>query len=153
MAEGAKVYPLKRQHPEPLWRHVLGSRLRALRTERGETLAETAERAGISPQYLSEIERGRKEPSSEMIAALAGALDTTLADLATAVTQDLRRSQSDLRAPAEKTALRPKAPSGPVDPAVYLPADPTMCLTANPGGILPTTPPPHNTLAPLATAA
>ena len=69
-------------------------RLRALRAERAETLAETAERAGISPQYLSEIERGRKEPSSEMIAALAGALDTTLADLTTQVTEDLRRSQS-----------------------------------------------------------
>ena len=74
MAEVARVYPLKRQQPEPLWREVLGSRLRALRADRDETLAQTAERAGISPQYLSEIERGRKEPSSEMIAALAGAL-------------------------------------------------------------------------------
>lgn len=90
MAEVARVYPLNRQQPEPLWRQVLGSRLRALRAGRGETLAETAERAGISPQYLSEVERGRKEPSSEMIAALAGALDTTLADLTTQVTQDLR---------------------------------------------------------------
>jgi transcriptional regulator with XRE-family HTH domain len=70
---------------------VLGRRLRALRADRDETLARTAERAGISPQYLSEIERGRKEPSSEMIAALAGALDTTLADLTLAVTEDLRR--------------------------------------------------------------
>ena len=90
MAEVARVYPLNRQQPEPLWRQVLGSRLRALRAERGETLTETAERAGISPQYLSEVERGRKEPSSEMIAALAGALDTTLADLTTQVTKDLR---------------------------------------------------------------
>ena len=69
MAEVARIYPLKRQQPEPLWREVLGARLRALRAERAETLAETAERAGISPQYLSEVERGRKEPSSEMIAA------------------------------------------------------------------------------------
>ncbi len=73
---------------------MLGGRLRALRAARGETLAETAQRAGISPQYLSEVERGRKEPSSEMIAALAGALDTTLAELATSVTEDLRRAQS-----------------------------------------------------------
>jgi transcriptional regulator with XRE-family HTH domain len=92
MADVARIYPLKRQQPEPLWREVLGSRLRALRAERGETLAETAERAGLSPQYLSEVERGRKEPSSEMIAALAGALDTTLADLTTGVTEDLRRA-------------------------------------------------------------
>jgi transcriptional regulator with XRE-family HTH domain len=92
MAEVARVYPLKRKPPEPLWREVLGQRLRALRAEREETLAQTADRAGISPQYLSEIERGRKEPSSEMIAALAGALDTTLADLTTEITHELRQS-------------------------------------------------------------
>lgn len=40
MAEVARVYPGKRQQPEPLWREVLGSRLRALRGERGETLAD-----------------------------------------------------------------------------------------------------------------
>lgn len=91
MAEVARVYPLQGQQQEPLWREVLGQRLRELRTERGETLTETADRAGISPQYLSEVERGRKEPSSEMIAALAGALDTTLADLTTVITRELRR--------------------------------------------------------------
>lgn len=91
MAEISRIYSQWGQAPEPLWREVLGSRLRALRTERDETLAGTAERAGISPQYLSEIERGRKEPSSEMIAALAGALDTTLADLTSEVAEELRR--------------------------------------------------------------
>ena len=91
MAEIIGIFPQWGQAPEPLWREVLGSRLRALRADRDETLAQTSERAGISPQYLSEIERGRKEPSSEMIAALAGALDTTLADLTLAVTEDLRR--------------------------------------------------------------
>jgi len=78
--------------------------LRALRLEQGETLSQTAARAGISPQYLSEIERGRKEPSSEMIAALAGALGTTLTGLTEQVAGDLRREQAiaprpDLRAP------------------------------------------------------
>ena len=70
---------------------MLGSRLRALRTDRDETLAQTAERAGISPQYLSEIERGRKEASSEMIAALAGALGVTVAELMAGTAEDLRR--------------------------------------------------------------
>lgn len=78
------------QSPEPLWRHLLGERIRATRLERGETLAETARRAGISPQYLSEIERGRKEPSSELIAAVAGALDTTLLGLTEQVADVLR---------------------------------------------------------------
>ena len=104
MAEHANVYPLRREPQrepqperrpqEPLWREVLGRRLRALRQEQQETLSETAARAGISPQYLSEIERGRKEPSSEMIAALAGALGTTLIDLTEQVAGDLRRQQA-----------------------------------------------------------
>jgi DNA-binding XRE family transcriptional regulator len=139
MPEVARVYPLKRQQPErrspesqppkpqrpepqsepqppePLWRDVLGQRLRALRAERGETLAETAERAGISPQYLSEVERGRKEPSSEMIAALAGALGTTLADLAAAVTEELRAFQViGNRASRLDRASQMGRPSGPV---------------------------------------
>ena len=109
MAEHANVYPLRREPrreperkpqpepqpgprpQEPLWREVLGRRLRLLRQEQQETLSETAARAGISPQYLSEIERGRTEPSSEMIAALAGALGTTLIDLTEQVAIDLRR--------------------------------------------------------------
>jgi len=108
MAEHANVYPLRRaperepqrkpqpepRPQEPLWREVLGRRLRALRQEQQETLSETAARAGISPQYLSEIERGRKEPSSEMIAALAGALGTTLIGLTEQVATDLRRQQA-----------------------------------------------------------
>jgi DNA-binding XRE family transcriptional regulator len=108
MAEHANVYPLRREperksYPEPqpeprpqepLWRDVLGRRLRLLRQEQQETLSETAARAGISPQYLSEVERGRKEPSSEMIAALAGALGTTLIDLTEQVAIDLRRQMS-----------------------------------------------------------
>ena len=106
MAEHANVFPLRRdpqrerepqpeaRPQEPLWREVLGRRLRVLRQEQQETLSETAARAGISPQYLSEIERGRKEPSSEMIAALAGALGTTLIDLTEHVAGDLRRQMS-----------------------------------------------------------
>ncbi len=109
MAERARVYPLRRQSPpeprprdpepwqpparEPLWREVLGQRLRAARLGQQQTISQTAGRAGISPQYLSEIERGRKEPSSEMIAALAGALGTTLTGLTGQVAGELRRQQ------------------------------------------------------------
>jgi len=78
--------------PEPLWRVVLGRRLRLLRTIRGDRLADVARLAGISPQYLSEIERGIKEPSSEMIAAVAGALGTTLLDLTWQVAAQLHAS-------------------------------------------------------------
>ncbi|MFD0901579.1 helix-turn-helix domain-containing protein [Actinomadura sediminis] len=102
---------------EPLWRDALGSCLRRLRLERGEILVETARRAGVSPQYLSEIERGVKEPSSEMIAAVAGALDTTLADLTLAVATTL------LAVPARTvpagTARAGSAPASPTCRAAY----------------------------------
>jgi transcriptional regulator with XRE-family HTH domain len=88
---------------------VLGRRLRALRQDRDETLSETASRAGLSPQYLSEIERGRKEPSSEMIAALAGALDTTLITLTEQVAADLRRQQALAPQALTPQALTPQA--------------------------------------------
>ncbi|RSM57364.1 transcriptional regulator [Amycolatopsis sp. WAC 01376] len=71
----------KRPEPEPLWRDVLGKSLRAAREDQGGRLVDIAERAGISPQYLSEIERGRKEPSSEMSDPVTGALGIDLADL------------------------------------------------------------------------
>ncbi|XRQ03959.1 helix-turn-helix domain-containing protein [Actinomadura welshii] len=89
---------------EPLWREALGRCLRRLRNERGEILVETARRAGVSPQYLSEIERGVKEPSSEMIAAVAGALDVSLGDLTLEIATTL------LSAPI---GAAPAAPAGP----------------------------------------
>ena len=58
----------------------------------------------MSPQYLSEVERGRKEPSSEMIAALAGALGTTLIGLTEQVAGELRRREG----------IGASRPSGPV---------------------------------------
>jgi transcriptional regulator with XRE-family HTH domain len=85
-----KPAPRSPREPEPLWRDALGEQLRRLRHDRGERLADTAERAGVSPQYLSEIERGLKEPSSEMIAAVAGALEITLVELTAAVADELR---------------------------------------------------------------
>ena len=63
-----------------------------MRTERSETQRAVADRAGISVQYLSEIERGRKEPSSEMLAAVGGALGLTLVDLTRAVGLRLLRT-------------------------------------------------------------
>lgn len=77
-------------HALLLWREVLGDRLRVLRLRRGETLAAVARRAGVAPQYLSEVERGLKDPSSEMIAAISGALGVGLLDLTIGVARELR---------------------------------------------------------------
>ena len=77
--------------PEPLWREVLGNELREERRSAGRTLADVAEQAGVSTQYLSEVERGRKEPSSEVIGAVAGALGLRLVDLTSRVTRSIGR--------------------------------------------------------------
>jgi transcriptional regulator with XRE-family HTH domain len=95
----ADILPFHRKpdrEPEPLWRDVLGRSLRTAREDQGGRLVDIAERAGISPQYLSEIERGRKEPSSEMIAAVTGALGVDLADLLAGIAGDVRRHSAGL---------------------------------------------------------
>jgi transcriptional regulator with XRE-family HTH domain len=66
---------------EPLWREALGEQLRAERRQRRERIADVAGRAGVSPQYLSELERGRKDPSSEILSAVSGALGLSVHDL------------------------------------------------------------------------
>jgi len=68
--------------PEPLWREVAGSVLRDGRRRQRRTLAQVAQRAGMSVQYLSELERGRKEASSEMLGAACGSLGLGLGEFA-----------------------------------------------------------------------
>jgi transcriptional regulator with XRE-family HTH domain len=70
---------------EPLWRELVGRELHRERTRRGERLVDVAGRAGVSMQYLSEVERGLKDPSSEMLHAIAGALELGVRELATRV--------------------------------------------------------------------
>lgn len=80
------VYPLRspaaaRHEPERLWRAVVGEQLRAERCDRDERIADVATRAGVAPQYLSELERGLKDPSSEVLSAVSGALGLSVLDL------------------------------------------------------------------------
>ncbi|MYW66875.1 helix-turn-helix domain-containing protein [Streptomyces sp. SID8379] len=78
--------------PEPLWRHVVGDVLRRRRRAQGRTLQDVADVAGISMPYLSEMERGRKEASSEMLAAVAGALGLGLFDVLALAQGELARA-------------------------------------------------------------
>ena len=64
-----------------LWRDALGASLRRLRLRQGRTLRDVSAAARVSLGYLSEIERGRKEPSSELLAAICAALGLTLSDV------------------------------------------------------------------------
>ena len=75
---------------QPLLSEVYGRLLRRMRQQQGRTLAEVAAEAGISMAYLSEIERGLKEPSSEILAAVCGALDATIVGLVGAAHVELR---------------------------------------------------------------
>lgn len=94
---GPQPKPHLRARSERLWREVVGEQLRGIRRSSGETLQCVARRAGVSPQYLSEIERGRKEPSSEILAAIAASLDTTLLDLTRAVAGRLHEAATTTR--------------------------------------------------------
>ncbi|MFH8801898.1 helix-turn-helix domain-containing protein [Streptomyces sp. NPDC017936] len=66
---------------EPLWRDLVGDVLRRERLAQERTLRDVADAARISMPYLSEVERGRKEASSEVLAAAALALGLSLGDL------------------------------------------------------------------------
>jgi transcriptional regulator with XRE-family HTH domain len=72
----------------PLLRTMLGRVLRRIRTEQGRTLADVASAARVSMPYLSEIERGRKEASSEVLAAICDALYIDLSYLLAEVSRD-----------------------------------------------------------------
>ena len=65
----------------PLLRTVVGEVIRRRRLEQKRTLAEVAREACVSVQYLSEVERGLKEPSSEVVAAVCDSLRVDLSDL------------------------------------------------------------------------
>ncbi len=74
-----------------LLRRVIGGVLRRIRMRQGRTLREVAKAAGVSLPYLSEVERGRKEASSEVLAAICRALGIRLSDLLEEARDDLRR--------------------------------------------------------------
>lgn len=64
-----------------LVRHEMGDVLRSVRLRRGDTLRQVAGRASVALGYLSEIERGQKEASSEVLASVAQALDVPLSTI------------------------------------------------------------------------
>ena len=64
---------------EPLLREALGATMKEFRSQSGFTLRELAKMANISPGYLSELERGRKEVSSELLASVCHAMGVSVA--------------------------------------------------------------------------
>jgi transcriptional regulator with XRE-family HTH domain len=72
-----------------LLREVIGDVLRRVRIEQGRTLREVSDDARVSLGYLSEVERGRKEASSELLGAICGALDVPLSRVLTAAGESM----------------------------------------------------------------
>ena len=83
-----------------LLREVLGDVLRQARITQGRTLRQVSDTARVSLGYLSEVERGRKEASSELLGAICDALDVPLSRLLTEASEQLAL-QEPARAPAK----------------------------------------------------
>ncbi|MBM7831568.1 transcriptional regulator with XRE-family HTH domain [Agromyces cerinus] len=128
---------------KPLWRHALGEVLRGERLEQERILTEVAAAAGVSPQYLSEIERGRKEPSSEVLGSVAEALGLDLVDVVERVGSLLgERRETDRREAERRELLRIETSFafradagalvdlGPEHPLAVAPAAPSAYLLA-----------------------
>lgn len=90
-----------------LMREAIGGSLRRVRTARRRTLREVSRRARVSLGYLSEVERGRKEPSSELLAAICEALEIELHELLSEAAELMEREALTL---AE--AVRARRPVG-----------------------------------------
>ncbi|HEY9315599.1 MULTISPECIES: helix-turn-helix domain-containing protein [Nocardiaceae] len=73
-----------------LLREALGGSLRRVRMDQGRTLREVSTSARVSLGYLSEVERGQKEASSELLAAICDALEVEIADVLLDVRDTLR---------------------------------------------------------------
>lgn len=75
-------------------RRVVGEQLRSLRQDQGRTLRDVSSAARVSLGYLSEIERGQKEPSSELLAAICTALDVPLSILLRSVSDEIAAAEA-----------------------------------------------------------
>jgi transcriptional regulator with XRE-family HTH domain len=77
-----------------LLRELIGESLREERVAQGRTLREVSKVAQVSLGYLSEVERGQKEASSELLAAMCAALDLPLSVVLNLVSEKLALIES-----------------------------------------------------------
>ena len=94
-----------------LVRRLIGDVLRRRRVDQGRTLREVSAAARVSLGYLSEVERGRKEASSELLAAICQALDLPMSEVLREVSDEMSRVEA--AAVGALTQLRsPLRPAG-----------------------------------------
>ncbi|MBD8869839.1 helix-turn-helix domain-containing protein [Nocardioides donggukensis] len=92
-----------------LFRRLLGEVLRTQRMHRGLTLREVSADARVSLGYISEIERGQKEASSELLASLCSALDVSLADVLRDVSDAIAVEEQALELAATPITVRSRS--------------------------------------------
>jgi transcriptional regulator with XRE-family HTH domain len=90
-----------------LFRRLLGDVLRNKRTQRGLTLREVSAEARVSLGYISEIERGQKEASSELLASLCDALEVPLSAVLREVSDAVAVQEAAILTPSGLTSLEP----------------------------------------------
>jgi transcriptional regulator with XRE-family HTH domain len=90
-----------------LFRRLLGETLRQVRLERGMTLRDVSAEARVSLGYISEIERGQKEASSELLASLCTALEMPLSDVLREVSTAVAVEEAAVEEAALATAATP----------------------------------------------
>src|ERR1700758_3076636 len=112
-----------------LLRHLLGDALRRLRLRQGRTLREVSATARVSLGYLSEVERGRKEASSELLASICDALGAPLSQVLREVSDGfaLAELQSE---PAFEVPLEPALVGGPGEDAQHAERPPVSARPA-----------------------
>lgn len=76
-----------------LLRTFIGEALRRRRLMQARTLRQVSANARVSLGYLSEVERGQKEASSELLAAICTALDLSLAEIITDALAEISRQE------------------------------------------------------------
>ena len=94
-----------------LLRHLLGDVLRRLRLRQGRTLREVSASARVSLGYLSEVERGQKEASSELLAAICSALGIPLSQVFREVADNFALAELQ-NEPVLEAPREPKLPAG-----------------------------------------
>ena len=111
-----------------LLREVLGDVLRQARITQGRTLRQVSDTARVSLGYLSEVERGRKEASSELLSAICEALDVPLSQLLTDASEQLAVRESTQ---APTAADSPTAANIDASTKVVIPPVVTLALSAS----------------------
>lgn len=112
-----------------LLRHLLGDVLRRLRQRQGRTLREVSSAARVSLGYLSEVERGQKEASSELLSSICGALDVPLSNVLREVADNLALAE------LQTEGLTAPIPSPPAEEQI--PADASAMLESMGDGVPP----------------